>query len=92
MWQRDEAAERVYPLRKIAPGSRNSHGKGSREREDGEGGRREEGQATGEKQGLGNSKTIKQDYFITLYHARGTFISSVIIIPSGERAGEVMCL
>lgn len=39
-----------------------------------------------------SSKTIKSACFITLYHARGTFILSVIIIPSGERAGEVMRL
>lgn len=88
LWQRDEAAERVYPLRKIALGSHNSHEQGGRETEDVEGAWEEEGkEATGEEQGLGNSKTIKPEYFITLYHARGTFISSAIIIPSGERAG-----
>lgn len=46
----------------------------------------------GEGGGSGNSKTIKPACFITLYHARGTFILSVIIIPSGERAGEIMRL
>lgn len=46
----------------------------------------------GEGGGRRNSKTIKPACFITLYHAQGTFILSVIIIPSGERAGEVMRL